>query len=194
MINIEIWASGGGSNADKIIKHFKSIDDINIVNLGCNRIKAGAFHVAFSNNISSSYWSKETWTPSNILSELETRKVDVIILAGFLKLVPQEVTKKFEGRMLNLHPSLLPKFGGKDMYGEHVHKAVLEAKEPMTGITIHEVNEQFDKGKIVAQFACDLKVGEETLDSIKSKIQNLEHSNFPSIIEAWVRSKFTSQP
>ena len=189
MINVEIWASGGGTNADAILEYFKNHSDICIVNLGCNRRDAGAFDVAAKHQIASTYWSKDSWNSENILNSLNTRKVDFIVLAGFLKLVPKEVTQAFQGKIVNIHPSLLPKYGGKDMYGEHVHNAVLQNKESRTGITIHEVNEEFDKGKILAQYTVALNPEVENLSSVKQKIQHLEHSNFAPTIESWIKSK-----
>ncbi|PCJ67240.1 MAG: phosphoribosylglycinamide formyltransferase [Bacteroidetes bacterium] len=189
MTNIEIWASGGGTNANAIIEYFNTIDDIQIVNVGCNRREAGAFNVARKHNIPSTYWGKSNWSSDLILAELKKRKVHFIVLAGFLKLVPEEVTKRFLGHIVNIHPSLLPSYGGKDMYGERVHNAVLSNQENKTGITIHEVNEEFDKGKILGQYSVSLNPTNETLDSIKLKIQQLEHTNFSPTIESWIRSK-----
>jgi phosphoribosylglycinamide formyltransferase-1 len=190
MINVEIWASGGGTNADAVINYFASFNDINVVNIGCNRRVAGAFQVADKHNIASSYWNKENWNSESILMELKDRNVDFIVLAGFLKLVPSSVTKAYEGRMVNIHPSLLPQYGGKNMFGEHVHRAVLANKEEKTGITIHEVNEEFDKGKVLAQFSVALNRETDDLNSIKQKIQRIEHSNFAPTIESWIRSKY----
>ncbi|MEN8695801.1 MAG: formyltransferase family protein [Bacteroidia bacterium] len=189
MINVEIWASGGGTNADAVAQYFNEHASVRIAHLGCNRKAAGAFHVAQRHNIPSTYWSKESWNTDEILSQLKSREIDFIILAGFLKLVPAEVTRAYAGRIVNIHPSLLPNYGGKDMYGERVHKAVLAAQDDQTGITIHEVNEQFDKGKLIAQYATPLSPIQETLESIKSKIQHLEHTNFAPTIESWIRSK-----
>lgn len=191
MIRIEIWASGGGTNADAILEHFSRIEDISVVCIGCNRREAGAFKVAKKHNVNSIYWSKESWTASTISSQLKERQIDFIVLAGFLKLVPQEITREYQGRIVNIHPSLLPKYGGKNMYGHHVHEAVLENKESITGITIHEVNEEFDKGKLLSQYTTPLDVGTDDLASVQSKIQKLEHGNFPNVVEAWVRSKIT---
>ena len=189
MINVEIWASGGGTNADAIMQYFDQHADIKITSLGCNRKKAGAFAVAQKHSISAHYWGKEEWYPATILAQLNSRKIDFIILAGFLKLVPSEVTQAFEGRIVNIHPSLLPFYGGKDMYGEHVHEAVLANSEHHTGITIHEVNEMFDKGKVLAQYRTELNPVTGTLASIKMKIQGLEHTHFAPTIEAWIREK-----
>jgi phosphoribosylglycinamide formyltransferase-1 len=189
MINIEIWASGSGTNADVLMQYFSGIDDIAVVSMGCNRRDAGVFDIAKRNNIPSTYWSKSNWNADTILKELADRQVDYILLAGFLKLVPSEVTRVYKGRIVNIHPSILPAYGGKEMYGEHVHNAVLANNEDSTGITIHEVNEEFDKGKVLAQYTTLLSPAKETLDSIKSKIQLLEHTNFAPTVGAWIRSK-----
>lgn len=189
MINIEIWASGGGTNADAIAAYFKNNHSISISSIGCNRRDAGAFGVAQKHGIASTYWGKESWNTAEILTQLKEREIDFIVLAGFLKLVPAEVTQAYAGKIVNIHPSLLPNYGGKDMYGEHVHIAVLAAQEKQTGITIHEVNEEFDKGKLLAQFTTDLDHKSETLASIKQKIQQLEHANFAPTIESWIKSK-----
>lgn len=189
MVRVEIWASGGGTNADEILKYFGSSDSIQVVNLACNRRGAGAFDVAHRHNISSSYWSKERWHSKEIISQLKNRRIDFIILAGFLRLVPSEVTSEYSGKIINIHPSLLPNYGGKNMYGDHVHNAILAANEVRTGITIHEVNQEFDKGKILAQYSIALQPNVETLESVRDKIQLVEHAHFAPTIEAWIKSK-----
>lgn len=189
MIRIEIWASGGGTNADAIAQYFYNHPTICIASLGCNRSEAGAFEIAKKHSIPSVYWSKEDWNSTEILKQLAARKIDYIVMAGFLKLVPAAVTQYFDGRIINIHPSLLPLYGGKDMYGEHVHQAVLKAREYFSGITIHEANEDFDKGKIIAQYTTPLSPGNETLVSIKQRIQMLEHTHFAPTIAAWIASK-----
>lgn len=187
MINVEIWASGAGSNADAIITYFNSHKNIRVTTLGCNRKAAGAFNVAEKHNVDAVYWGKNEWNASEILRQLGDRKIDFIVLAGFLKLVPEEVTRAYAGRIVNIHPSLLPKYGGKDMYGNHVHDAVLANGESQTGITIHEVNEEFDKGKVLAQYTTDIVLN-ETIDSLLPKIRSLEHQHFAPTIEAWINS------
>ena len=188
MIKVEIWASGGGTNADKIMQHFADHSYITIASLPSNRKQAGAFSVADKHSVPSVYFSKAAWTPTEVLRQLNERKIDYIVLAGFLKLVPPHVIAKYTGKIINIHPSLLPEYGGEGMYGEHVHNAVLANNESVTGITIHEVNEAYDKGKILAQYATRLTPGDD-LSSVKNKIQSLEHSNFASTIEAWIASK-----
>ncbi|HCD67724.1 MAG TPA: phosphoribosylglycinamide formyltransferase [Bacteroidetes bacterium] len=189
MIQVEIWASGGGTNADAIMQYFKGDDVIKITALGCNRKAAGAFAVAQKHSVRAHYWGKDDWNAATILEQLKKRKIDFIILAGFLKLVPSEVTEAFEGKIVNIHPSLLPLYGGKDMYGDHVHEAVLANQDHQTGITIHEVNAEFDKGKMLAQYGTNLNPSTETLASIKTKIQALEHTHFAPTIEAWIKEK-----
>lgn len=188
MINVEIWASGGGTNADAIMQYFKDHLSIKVATLGCNRKEAGVFSIAAKHTIPSVYWDKESWNPKEILRQLKDRNIDFIILAGFLKLVPAEVTAQYGDKIVNIHPSLLPKYGGKDMYGARVHNAVLESRESHTGITIHQVNEEFDKGKLLAQYSTPLSPGAETLPSIQQKIQKLEHTHFAPTIEAWIAS------
>ena len=189
MIQVEIWASGGGTNADAIMQYFAGHAYIKITALGCNRKEAGAFSVAQKHSVSSHYWGKENWNAVTILEQLKNRNIDIIILAVFLKLVPHEVTQAYEGRIVNIHPSLLPLYGGKDMYGEHVHEAVLANQDHQTGITIHEVNDEFDKGKMLAQYCTILNPSTETLASIKTKIQAMEHTHFAPTIEAWIKEK-----
>lgn len=188
MINIEIWASGGGTNADKILSYFKNIPHINVVSLGCNRKDAGAFKIAEIHNIASYLWDKQSWEPSTIIKELNNREIDFIVLAGFLKLVPKEVIQAYEGRIVNIHPSLLPKYGGKNMYGDYVHQSIIDNKEVQSGITIHEVNEEFDKGKIIAQFSTSLNLNDD-IKELKNNIQLLEHQHFSSIIHSWIMAK-----
>lgn len=188
MINIEIWASGGGTNADAILHYFTNHKTIQIASLGCNRKKAGAFSVALSHDVPSVYWSHLSWNSTTILGQLKEREIDFIVLAGFLKLVPSEVIAQYKGKIVNIHPSLLPKYGGDGMYGDNVHRAVLQNNESATGITIHEVNEEYDKGKILAQYTTSLEVSDD-IDGVKKKIQLLEHTHFAPTIESWVLAK-----
>lgn len=188
MISIEIWASGGGTNADKIISYFDNIPSINVVSLGCNRIDAGAFNVATKHGIKSFYWNNKSWEPNYIIKSLKNRSIDFIVLAGFLKLVPKDVIHEYEGKILNIHPSLLPKYGGKNMYGDYVHQAVINNKEHKSGISIHEVNEEFDKGKILAQFSTNVSLSDGVVE-LKNKIQKLEHQHFSPVIHNWIKTK-----
>ena len=188
MIRIEIWASGSGTNADAIIEYFTNHPSIEVGCLACNKHHAGAFNVAAKHKVPSVLLTQDDWNEDSLLAALKERKIDFIVLAGFLKLVPAKVTQQYTGRMVNIHPSLLPQYGGKSMYGEHVHRAVLANHEKHTGITIHEVNEEFDKGKILAQYRFPLAASDELLE-VKAKIQKVEHKHFAPTIEAWIKSK-----
>lgn len=188
MVNIEIWASGGGTNADVIASFFADHKSIRVRSIASNRKDAGVFKVAKKHNIRSYYWSKEQWSPQEILRQLREREIDFVVLAGFLKLVPQEVVSAYENKMVNIHPSLLPKYGGKNYYGDNVHNSVLENKEDYSGITIHVVNSEFDKGKILAQYTTIIK--SESLADLKKQIQSLEHTHFTPTIESYVRTLF----
>ena len=188
MKNIEIWASGSGTNADVICSYFSNSKEFIINTICCNRKEAGVFDVAKRHNVPSNYFRQDDWVSEIILKQLTERKTDFIVLAGFLKLVPVEVIAAYKGRIVNIHPSLLPKYGGKNMYGEYVHKAVLANNESFAGITIHEVNEEFDKGKVLAQYSTPLTL-EDDLADVKKKIQVLEHTHFAPTIEAWIKSK-----
>ncbi|MGB6035916.1 MAG: phosphoribosylglycinamide formyltransferase [Cryomorphaceae bacterium] len=188
MIKIAIFASGAGTNAAKIIEFFSSRADISVDLVLSNKAQAGVLGIAKENSIDSMVFSR-----SQFLSEtdklsalLRSRKIDFIVLAGFLLKLPADLVSAFEGRILNIHPSLLPDFGGKGMYGDHVHRAVLTAGKSKTGITIHKVNNEYDRGEIV--FQEEVAISEsETLDSLKKKIQVLEHKFFPQVIESEIK-------
>lgn len=174
MPNICIMASGQGTNAENIINYFKD-SDVN-VNFIVTDKPCGASEVAFRNGIDHSIFV--SW--SSLLPILKKYSPDLVILAGFLKLVPQEFLNNF--KTINIHPSLLPKFGGKGMWGMNVHNSVIQAGETKSGITIHWVNSEYDKGDIIAQFSCDIDKS-ETPETLQSKIKSLEAENFPKVIE-----------
>ncbi|MES2690436.1 MAG: phosphoribosylglycinamide formyltransferase [Bacteroidota bacterium] len=183
MKNIVIFASGSGTNAQNICEHFKSDPAIKVAALFCNKPGAGviermkAFHVPV--HVFSRTEFKEEHT---FLSLLDPYQPDLIVLAGFLWLIPDFLVKKYPGKIINIHPALLPRFGGKGMYGHHVHEAVLLAKEKEHGITIHFVNEKYDEGQPVFQAKFDVKPG-ATLDDIQKSISALEMQYFPEAIK-----------
>jgi phosphoribosylglycinamide formyltransferase-1 len=180
---IAIFASGRGSNTRALIKYFKGHPKIVIDCIICNRKDAGVFDVAKAANIQAFYFPKVQFEASKaVLEMLEDRGVDWVILAGFLLKIPASIIGAFQGRMVNIHPSLLPKFGGEGMYGDFVHRAVLESKEDKSGISIHWVDENYDTGSIINQFECEVSK-EDDLESLKLKIQKLEHDHYPKIIE-----------
>ncbi len=183
---IAIFASGTGSNAQKVIEYFHNHPNIRIKLLCSNKKTAGAINIANSEGINTLIFSRDEFYQSSlVIDELVKRGVTHVVLAGFLLLIPQELIKKYSNRIINIHPSLLPKFGGKGMYGNHVHKAVKESGEKETGITIHLVNEQYDKGEILLQKKTEL-TGSESIEEIAQKVQQLEHEFFASTIEKWI--------
>jgi phosphoribosylglycinamide formyltransferase 1 len=184
---IAIFASGSGSNAQKIMEHFKRNSEAEVVLILTNNPQAYVLQRADNFEIPSHIFSRhEFYETDSIIRLLKNLQVDLIVLAGFLWLVPPTLLKAFPNKIINLHPALLPKFGGKGMYGDHVHKAVLEAGEDESGITIHFVNEKFDEGEILHQSRFKIEPG-DNLEMIKFKGQQLEHQNFPRVIESLLK-------
>ncbi len=183
---IAILASGSGTNAEAIMKHFAGSNEISIVLLLSNNPKAYALERARRFGVTTHVFSREEFrSASSVLQTLEHHRVTHIVLAGFLLLVPPSIIKAFPDRIVNIHPALLPSYGGKGMYGERVHQAVKAAGDPVTGITIHLVNEKFDDGKILFQASCPVLVN-DTPEQIAEKVHRLEHQHFPAVIEKWV--------
>lgn len=182
MINIEIWASGSGSNAEVISTYFKQHPQIKVKSIMTTNPRAGVLERAERLGIESIITPLSELNNGTYLNSLKNRGIDHIILAGFLKLVPSDIVNAFENKMINIHPSLLPKYGGKNMYGMNVHQAVIDAGERESGISIHLVNEEFDKGRILAQLYCVVD-DEDTAHSLANKIHRLEHRYFPMVIE-----------
>lgn len=182
-MNLAIFASGAGSNALNIIRFFKDSETVKINFVLSNKQDATIVTSAKEEGVNVVVVSnQDVEEGGKIVGLCESNKIDYIILAGFLRKIPEQLIVLYPNRIINIHPSLLPKYGGKGMYGANVHKAVLENKEKESGITIHYVNSEFDKGEIIAQFKCTID-DNETLESLQQKIHQLEHSNFPLIIE-----------
>ena len=182
-IKLAIFASGSGSNAKNIIQHFKDHLSIEIEFVLSNKSDAPIVFWCNENNIETVILDNEKVDDGNLLNSIcKERAINFIILAGYLRKIPAELIHAFENKMINIHPSLLPKFGGKGMYGNHVHKAVKEANESQTGITIHYVNENFDEGKYIAQFYTEI-IASDTIEDIQTKIHSLEQKYFPLVIE-----------
>lgn len=183
MINLAIFASGGGSNAEAIIQYFKNHEKINVELIVSNKAKAGVLQRATNHQIPSVVINRDDfYTQKNILSTLKDHHIDVIILAGFLWLVPSYLVQAFPDKILNIHPALLPKYGGKGMYGHHIHQAVFDHKEKETGLTIHYVNEHYDEGNIILQARCRISP-DDTPETIAKKVLKLEHRYYPVVIE-----------
>lgn len=183
MKRIAIFASGEGSNAETIIRFFKNHKSICVELVLSDKEHAAVLLKAKNLKIETRYFSREEFYMSDvILNLLVIKKIDLIVLAGFLKLVPASIIKAFNGKIINIHPALLPKFGGKNMYGMSVHKAVYDAKEKETGITIHYVNEKLDEGEIIFQHRIALAAN-ETVETIMQKVRALELKFYPEVIE-----------
>jgi len=192
MKQIAIFASGTGSNAAQIIDHFRSHDTIRVCLIVSNKPGAGVLDIAGKEQIPSLIIEKEPFfRGSAYLEELKEKRVDFIVLAGFLWKVPSALVKAYPGRIINIHPALLPKYGGKGMYGRFVHEAVVEAKETETGITIHYVDELYDHGQVIFQERVPV-TPEDTPETVAQKVHRLEHQHFPKIIEAVVSADATA--
>jgi len=181
--HIAIFASGGGSNARKIIEHFKDSTVGHVVLLVSNKRNAGVLAIAQAHGISTQIIDRNGfYETENMLKILEDHRIGLVVLAGFLWLVPTYLVRAYPKRMLNIHPALLPKFGGKGMYGHHVHEAVKTAGETETGMTIHFVNEHYDDGDIIFQARCPV-AKEDSPEDIARNVLALEHRYYPEIIE-----------
>ncbi|ATL49723.1 phosphoribosylglycinamide formyltransferase [Chitinophaga caeni] len=183
MKNIAIFASGNGSNAQKIIDHFKGNDQVSVKFILCNKPGAGVFNIAEKEGIPSVLINREDFYKSdNYVVLLKEAGIDLVVLAGFLWKVPANLIEAFPNRIINIHPALLPKYGGKGMYGHFVHEAVVAAREQESGITIHYVNEHYDEGAPILQEKCVLSEN-DTPEDVARKVQALEHQWFPIIVE-----------
>lgn len=186
-INVAIFASGAGSNAQKLIDHFRHHSQIKIALIVCNKPGAGVLTIAQKENIPAIIIEKEKFFRGNAyVDEIKQHKVDFIVLAGFLWKVPVALIKAFAQSIINIHPALLPNYGGKGMYGRFVHEAVIEAKEKESGISIHYVDELYDHGQLIFQARCTIEAG-DTADSLAQKIHALEHEHYPQIVEKVIR-------
>lgn len=180
---IAIFASGTGTNALKIIEYFLDHPSIEVSLIISNRTKAPVLQIAQTFRIPTLILDKEQfYDTQELLNQFLKLSIDFIVLAGFLWLIPQYLTDAYLSRMVNIHPALLPQFGGKGMYGIHVHKAVKNARVAQTGITIHYVNENYDEGDVVFQAQCDISQ-DDTIETIADKVRALEHKHYAPIIE-----------
>ena len=181
--NIALFASGSGTNAERIIVHFKGSDKGKVKLLLSNTSKAFALTRAENLGIPTHIFARDDFYNSNkVINLLQKLNIDIIVLAGFLWLVPKNLIKAFPDKIINIHPALLPKYGGKGMYGMHVHQAVIDSGDAESGITIHFVNEKYDEGKIIFQARCNIN-NHDTPESLARKIHQLEYEYFPKVIE-----------
>lgn len=182
MKNIAIFASGNGSNAENIATYFKSDSRVNIKTVLTNNENATVIKRMEPLGIPTIYFSKPTWSNGEkIVNYLREEKIDLIVLAGFMNLIVKPIIEAYDNRIINIHPSLLPKFGGKGMYGMNVHKAVINAGEHKSGITIHYVTEEMDNGNIIFQTECDV-LPEDTPEVLAERIHSLEYIYYPRVI------------
>lgn len=190
MIKIAIFASGSGSNAENIVNYFEGNQEVSIPLIISNKSDAYVHQRAKRLGIKSiSFTKSEFDTTDKVIDCLKDNNIDFIVLAGFLLKIPENLLKAYPDRIINIHPALLPKFGGKGMYGDNVHKAVIEAGEKESGITIHYVNENYDEGTIIFQATCPV-LPEDTYEDVAKKVHTLEYTHFPIIIENVLNKTF----
>ncbi len=183
MKNIIIFASGSGTNAENIIKYFQENQKAEVTHVFSNKLKAKVLQRATKLGVTALHFDRSSFYETNdVLHIVKDANPDLIVLAGFLWKFPENLIQAFPDKIINVHPALLPKYGGKGMYGRHVHAAVFENKEEVSGITIHYVNENYDEGAII--FQAKTKVSDvENADDIAERIHQLEYDHFPKVIE-----------
>ena len=183
MKNIAIFASGSGTNAEHLIRFFRTHPSGRVKLVLSNRPGARVLDRAQSHDIETVVFDREAlYHSGKVAAILEEKEIGFIVLAGFLWLVPEDILERYENKIVNIHPALLPRFGGKGMYGRHVHEAVIASGDKVSGITIHRVNARYDEGDIVFQATCPVEHG-ETPESLAEKIHELEYAHFPRVVE-----------
>ncbi len=188
MPRIAIFASGNGTNAENICRYFDSKEDFKVVALFCNKKGAGVINRLSAFKVPSYVFSKaDCYKSLNLLQAVNAVKPDIIVLAGFLWLIPKALIEAFPNKIINIHPALLPNYGGKGMYGMHVHESVKANKDKETGITIHYVSKEYDEGAIIFQAKCPVLESDSAKD-IASKVHQLEYAHFPVVIEQVLKS------
>lgn len=186
MKRIAIFASGAGSNAEQLILRFKNSPTIQVALVVCNKPDAGVLTIAKQYQVKTLLLDKEVFfRGSAYTEELQQLKIDWIILAGFLWKIPSALIAHWPQHIINIHPALLPKYGGKGMFGAHVHQAVLAAGEQESGITIHYVDEQYDHGTTIFQATCPV-MAHDNVDTLSKRIHALEHEHYPRVVEELV--------
>jgi len=190
MINVAIFVSGSGTNCENLIRYFQNSSDINVCLVLSNKPDAEALTRARRYGVATAVMSKAEFNDrSRLLSLMNDHKTDFIVLAGFLLMVPDFLIQAYDHRIINIHPALLPKYGGRGMFGRHVHEAVKAAGEKETGMTVHYVSGVCDGGEIIAQFKTPLSP-DDTPDDIAAKEHALEMEHFPQVVEQVIRKQF----
>ncbi len=182
MIRTAILASGSGTNAQRLMEHFTGHPAVEMALVGCDRPKAGVVQRAWDMGVPCYLFQNNELVNGTVQRELEHAGIDLVLLAGFMRLLPPALVRAWPDRILNIHPSLLPKYGGQGMYGERVHQAVLAAGEKESGITIHLVNERYDEGQVLFQAKCPV-LPTDDIRSIAERIHGLEHAHYPAVVE-----------
>ena len=182
MENLIVFASGTGTNTQAIIDHFRHSGEVKVALIVCNRPDAGVLHIAEKEGIPYLLVDRSSFNGPDFPAALAAYRPSLIVLAGFLWKISSEVVNAFPGKIINIHPALLPSFGGKGMYGARVHEAVIGSRARVSGITIHYVNEHYDEGDIILQAHCPVRPG-DTPDTLATRIHQLEHFYFPRAIE-----------
>ena len=186
MKNIAIFASGSGTNAEKLFKKFQNHPQAQIALLLTNNPNAGAIARAEKFNVPVEVFTKSTLqTTDQVLAVLQHHAIDLVVLAGFMLKVPDNLIRAFPDRIINIHPALLPAYGGQGMYGRRVHEAVVAARETTTGISIHYVNEHYDEGRMILQVSCPVSPGDSP-EEVATKVHHLEHQYYPQVVEELV--------
>lgn len=186
---ISIFVSGNGTNAENFIRYFQGNEHIEVASVLCNHAQAPVIERLKPYGYTVQVFDRESWKkPDEIVHLLQKQGIDLIVLAGFLAIVHEPLLSAFEGRIVNIHPSLLPKFGEKGMWGHHVHEAVVAAGEKESGITVHLVSGQVDGGAIVDQRRCPLLAG-DTPESLEARVHALEYRYYPEIVEQLLLKK-----
>ncbi|HIZ33566.1 MAG TPA: phosphoribosylglycinamide formyltransferase [Candidatus Bacteroides merdigallinarum] len=186
--NIAILASGNGTNAENIARYFREKGSARVALILTNRPTAYVLQRARALDIPALCFNKEEWADGQpVLQALQAHAIDFVVLAGFLARVPDNVLHAYPQRMVNIHPSLLPKFGGKGMYGDRVHEAVLAAGESESGITIHYTNEHYDEGAVIHQYTCPV-LPDDTPDTLAARVHALEYAHYPEVIESLLQA------
>jgi phosphoribosylglycinamide formyltransferase-1 len=188
MRKIVIFASGSGTNAENIIRHFKATKTAIVEAVFTNKADAQVIQRAEKHQVPSLVFSKNDLETGKVLQEINAIQPDLIVLAGFLLKFPETIVAAYPDKIINIHPALLPKYGGKGMYGMHVHQAVVENKEPKTGITIHYVNENYDEGNVIFQKEVTVLIS-DTPEVVAAKIHELEQDHFPAVIEKLITNR-----
>jgi len=186
---IVVFASGSGTNAENIIKFFQKQPNASVVAVFSNKRSAKVLKRAHDLNVKALHFDRDAlYNSYDVLHILEDINPDLIVLAGFMWIFPEDILKRFPNKIINIHPALLPKYGGKGMYGMHVHEAIIQNKEKESGISIHYVNENYDDGEIIFQAKTDISE-EDTPESLAEKIHKLEYKHFPEILQQLLQKK-----